>query len=115
MVYAVAFEELVPNFKTSIPIAIIIPCAYSALREWSTHLITLGLFSLVIACNRRATFRASTACVSWVDSTREDTHIIRFVLCILENAALQPECTLLVGSTALFAMLWFEVTKVLKH
>ena len=50
-----------------------------------------------------------------IDPTGENTSIIRFVLAVIENASLHPECPLAIASFAVLAFRWLEVSQVLKH
>jgi hypothetical protein len=108
-------EELVPDLQTGISIGMIESLAYGTLAQWSTHLITLGLFSLMVACNQRSTFRTSTAGISGIYPTGENTSIVGFILCVVEDTPFHPEGSFAIASLAVLALLWFEIAKVLKY
>jgi hypothetical protein len=46
--------------------------------------------------------------------TSDNTSIVRFIFCILENSPFHPECSFAIASSAILAFGWFEITEVLK-
>ncbi len=74
--------------------------------------MALGLFSLIVASNRRSASCTRTTGILGAHSTGKDTCIVCFVLGKPEDAAFHPEGSFAIGSTAVLALCWFEVPKV---
>jgi hypothetical protein len=55
-----------------------------------------------------------TTGVSRVDPTRENAFVVGLVLRVLEDASLHPESSFAIASVTILALLWLEVSQVLK-
>lgn len=53
--------------------------------------------------------------ISWIDTARENTRVISFVLAVVEDTPFHPIGSFVVASFAVFALGRFEIAKVFKH
>ena len=59
--------------------------------------------------------RAFSTGIAWIDTAGDDALVPRLVLRVLEDASLHPVGTFRVATTAILALLWFEMAQMLKH
>src|SRR5258708_38452287 len=89
--------------------------AFLTIDQWSAHCVAFWFLPLTVTSNRSTASCTRTTGISGTYPTGENTSIVGFVLCVVENASFHPIGAFLIPSFAVLALCWLEVAKMLKN
>lgn len=116
LLWLITGHEPLTDFEAGVAVGVPSHLAVWTVYQGRTHGIAcLGVPTLRVPDDLRATSGTLPAGVARIDATRDDVLIPGFIFGVPEDAALHPVGAFLIAATAILALLRFEVAKVLEY
>src|SRR5437879_4068313 len=96
-----ACNKMLTDDKTGVAIRISPHSTLMTENKWRTIGVALGFLSLFVASNKAMATSAFSTGIPGIDTTRENTSVVGFILTIVEDASLHPKCPFAIASAAI--------------